>query len=122
MNKNIKLVGTWLFILVILISVIIILVKDFKLKTNHRYTIGIIYDFEGQRGGPVVKYTYMVYNTKYEKSNTVIKLIKNSINKRYFVMYDPDNPNNSKICLDKPVQDTTIKAPADGWEKLPYSP
>lgn len=122
MKKQLNNIGIVLFIATILFIGIIALRNTLVLNKNHKYTIGTVYNFEAEKGGYKVNYYYWVNTEKIHATSIVNEKHFEIIGKHFYVLFYPPNPKNSQILLDKPVQDTIIKAPANGWEKIPYSP
>lgn len=81
---------------------------------NHGITKGyfISYDKIGGTGNPYITYSYIVNNVEYR--NQVPGLTKyeycyknNCTDKIFWVLYSPENPENSLIDLTKEIQDIT---------------
>ena len=94
-------------------------INNDTLEENHKYSICTVSRFEGIKGGFSVGYSFNVLNSEYTVGEIVQVGNKGIIGKRYFVMFYPPNPQNSKILIDKPVPDSIKEAPPEGWDKIP---
>jgi len=119
-NKTLKTVGIFLLFLLIAIVIVKYYIDKNSLKKEYRVTIGNIYDYEPlTRSGYDLYFNYSVYGKQYESDYIVYNNPKNYVNRRFFVVFSPSNPKNSKILLDRPVSDELKQAPLEGWENLP---
>src|SRR5690625_1450322 len=110
-----------------------------------RYTIATIYDYENPvKNAGAFKYKFN-FNQKLFSSSFLLanrisfknkehtnhykiepKLMRLStkelqiyVGKRYYVKFIVNYPKNSELLLDKPVSDSILKAPDEGWLQLP---
>ena len=123
-GKIIKTIGIALLFLVLLVSLLNSYLDDYKLKKEHKYTIGVVKKISvNARLGENIYFTTFVKGDKYEINEIIYIDIygyntTNIINKRFLVKYQPSNPENCKIMLDYRVRDG-VKAPLDGWDSIP---
>ncbi len=88
------------------------------LDKNHRYTVGRVYNhIYLVRGGDAIYYNFQYMNKDYSSSSTGDKL-KETVGRSYIIKFNPENPENCEILLDKEVS-KGISPPSEGWEKLP---
>lgn len=119
-NKTLKTIGISLTLLFLLFVVLTGYIDKKKLEKEHRITIGIIYDYVVRQGGRGLYYSYYVNGKKYKRSCTVYYNLKYLINKRFFVMFYPPNPKNSKLLLlHGTVPEQIQQAPPEGWKGIP---
>ncbi len=124
-NKiNYQKVGLIIFIIAICVYSIFAIIDFFndnkKLNNNHKYTIGYVTNIEnyGKSGGRVVYFDMSIKNQKIQGKTNITKIDTSILNRRFFVMFYPLQPTNCKILLNCPAADT-LKAPKEGWEKMP---
>lgn len=90
-----------------------------SLSNETRYTIGhtskIVYLYSSGRG---VRYSYIVNGVTYE--NTVTYSYDSKVPGRYLVRFSVENPEISEIYQDRPVPESIIEAPSNGWKKRPW--
>lgn len=124
-NKKIfKILGICLIVAMPITVAIISLHQDKLLQNNHRYTYGIPYKYNIIPDGNELEYYYFVKGEKYKQSQSDYPCDKpkQSLQKRFYIMFNPDNPKNSKLLLDFPVPDSITEAPPEGWDKIPNIP
>jgi hypothetical protein len=96
--------------------------KDKSLKSEHRYTIGTSLDTHKgiKLPMPSVEFEYYINKKRYIKRQgfnpEVEKVV---IGRKYLVMYFPSDPDNSRILLKVPLNDS-IQAPNEGWSEAPF--
>ncbi len=88
------------------------------LDKNHRYTVGRVYNhIYLVRGGHKIYYNFQYMNKDYSSSSTGDKL-KETVGRSYIIKFNPEDPENCEILLDKEVSQEMIP-PSEGWQKLP---
>ncbi|NQX81342.1 MAG: hypothetical protein HRT66_05030 [Flavobacteriaceae bacterium] len=98
-------------------------------KNEKRISIATISDLV-LRGKTVddFKHTYTINNNVYKGYHALLGRELQSlsyerrlrfIGKRYFVVYVVKDPSYGKILMNKPVLDSMLVAPANGWAKIP---
>ncbi len=92
--------------------------KKKELRLKHKYTIGYVFDNTYlARGGENAYYKYYYMGKTYEGVYFGSRL-KKHLSKSYIVKFNPDDPKNSEILLDKEIKGG-LKAPNEGWDRLP---
>lgn len=112
-----------LFLTMLFGYIIYIAVKSYNDKKERnlksKYTIGIVIKISPlSKSGYNLKHIYKINHILY-KSSRIIDEKENYLNKRFYVKFESDNPNNCEILLDKPVHDSIKEAPPEGWDKIP---
>ena len=124
-GKIIKTIGIVLLFLVLIVTLLNLYLDDYKLKKEHKYTIGVVKNISvNARLGENVYFTTFIKDVKHEIDEIIyIDMYgytpNNIINKRFLVKYQPSNPKNCKIMLDYRVGDR-VKAPPNGWDSIPF--
>lgn len=125
-SRKFKIIGTTALIAVLLTIAFIFIQDKKELRDNHKFTVGtpIRYDVNSNTGNDMV-YVYTIDNVRYSQSFPCSDFhggCRTLINKHFYVMFNPDNPQNSELLLDFPVPDSITKAPTEGWNKIPNIP
>jgi hypothetical protein len=107
-HQMILLVSLAILLLVVPIS------KALKLNRNHRWTIATT---SGWGYGRYINYYFFVDGKKYEKSNKTLSLIPSG--GRYWVQFEPNNPDLNSIRTSEIVPDCISEVPSNGWEEKP---
>lgn len=119
-NKAVKTIGISLLFFIIGLVVVKYYINKAELEKGHRITIGTVYDFViGSRSGYILDYNFSVNGKDYKCDDVVYSNPESLVNKRFFVVFSPSNPKNSKILLDKPVSNELKQAPLEGWTEIP---
>ncbi len=120
-SKSLNIIGKLLLIFLLLFFLLKSYIETNKLEQEHRITIGNVYDYYiPGRGGYDLYYNYYVNSKKYESIRTIYENPKKFANKRFFVMFYPPNPKNSKLLLlHGTVPEQIQQAPPEGWEGIP---
>ena len=125
-NKKLwQVIGLFMIFAIPILIAIYSLHQDRLLKNNHKFTIGVPYQYKIYADAPPeFEYFYFYNEIKYiqYESDFEIKKPKLALHKRFYVMFNPDNPKNSKLLLDFPVPDSIREAPPEGWDKIPNIP
>ena len=118
MRKEIKLtIGLLIFFLIF--HFVFVVLPERKLNKYHRFTIASIYKIESQsEGSKEAQIIYSYKNQNYFGSFPLNSGKNYEINDRIFIKFQPENPNNAKVILEKKVP-TSLKVNHYGWEKLP---
>jgi|SRR5690606_16654909 len=125
--KKIKLSQTqqyFLGILMVAILGLILLVyqkKEFSnLLKNSRYTTGEITEYKKylRRQDHYIFY-FTLENQKYKREIAINKSSNLFIGKRYFVIFEEGNPENSMLIPFLFVPDSITEAPPEGWKEPP---
>lgn len=122
MTKNkLKKIGIVLLFLFIASCVAKYYIDKIALENDHRYCIGYIYRWEAMSNqGASLYYEFYFDGKKYDSDQTTYDKVRNFMNKRFFVEFSPKNPKNNRILLDKPIIDTLLIQPLEGWASIPY--
>ncbi len=120
-NKGLKIIGISLMLLFLMLIVLKYYIDKNKLEKEYRVTISTVCGYKTLKGGGRTLYYYYIVNgQKYTRSHTIYYSPKNLINKRFFVMFYPPNPKNSKLLLlHGTVPEQIQQAPPEGWEGIP---
>jgi len=86
---------------------------------NSRYSIGEIEKINYYKGQDYFHYHFSVNNDNHEAG--IGKTVSNNlfIGKRYFVIFEQDNPENSMLIPFLFVPDSITEAPSEGWKEPP---
>jgi len=96
------------------------LIEDYQLEKKFKYTLGIIYNFQSKsRAGYMFEHEYYVNGKKYKSRQNIYESRRDLVGKRFYVKFNPNNPDNCLMLLEYPVQDCIKDAPPEGWEKIP---
>ncbi|WP_321514927.1 hypothetical protein [Marinifilum fragile] len=108
------------FILLIAIATIAINseIKRRNLKNNSSYTIGTTIKKSYSRWSTYIDYKYFA-NGKAFVSSHMIKNDNIKKNQMYYVIFQSDKPQNSRLLTDKPVIGHVDSIPVGGWNELP---
>ncbi|MCT4614862.1 MAG: hypothetical protein N4A49_08315, partial [Marinifilaceae bacterium] len=91
-----------------------------QLEKNHRFTIGRIIKIEPVSGAGInALFIYYVKGKKYSGSYSVPDRIRKRVGRRFYVMFNPDNPDSCKLLFNKPVPQRIKEAPPEGWVEIP---
>ena len=123
-KKNLNRVGLIIFFGFIVFGLIVSINRSYKLRINHKYTIGFLYKTGGGARSDIDLYfKYNVNNKSFDVKRTPVSgkfwPDKIKIGKRYYVIYEVNNPENSELLTDYSVADSIKEAPVNGWDKLP---
>ena len=119
-DRKKKILKISFLVLIIIFFIIKALIEDNQLEKNHRFTIGSIFSFEKKgRNGYMFENEYYVGGEKYKSIQNIYENRRDLVGKRFYVKFNPDNPDNCLMLLDYPVPDCIKEAPAEGWEKIP---
>ncbi|OFX24416.1 MAG: hypothetical protein A2041_01165 [Bacteroidetes bacterium GWA2_31_9b] len=120
MNKNLNRFGKILLLLLCLYFFIKAIYLNNILNIKGKYSYGKIIEAKQAKLQYTVYYRFKVGRIEYVNCDLIDKFNKKSIGKWFYVKFDPNNPdNNSTIFIDKPVSDTTLEVPKNGWEYIP---
>jgi|SRR5699024_10313940 len=128
--------GIIVFILPVLIVIIYgifkVVSRNKKWDDNNlekRYSTANIVDYKnhGKTGPPTFEYKFQFNNENYNSVYLIVskersmpsKELKKYIGKRFYVKFIVDYPQYSELLLDKPVPDSIVEAPDEGWFQLP---
>lgn len=103
---------------VVLIGIFVFIgLKRYQLQVGGRYTIGVTTG----RDGKFVKYKFQVSGIEYESKGAVLKYSPIERGGRYLVKFLPsDDISMSEILWEEPVPESLLKAPEEGWTKIPW--
>ena len=123
-NKIFQIAGICLVIALPIAIAVISWHKTDELKNKHGFTIGIPFKHNIMPDGNELEYYYFVKGEKYiqTQSDFPCEKPKHALHKSFYVMFNPDNPKNSKLLLDYPVSDSITEAPPEGWDIIPGIP
>ena len=96
--------------------------KKAQLLIEHRYTIGLTQGASiNHRSSKIgLNYVFRVSGMPYSGFVSLSSVSKIKTNGgEYIIMYDPRNPNNSRILLDKPVVFHPAVLDDTGWVAIP---
>ncbi|MBX2897717.1 MAG: hypothetical protein KF763_19910 [Cyclobacteriaceae bacterium] len=107
---------TWVLILfVIAFFLFWIFEREWKLESNHRYTVAVT---TGYGSGGVVNFEFMVDGILYRRSDRGLSL--KSRGAKYFVKYyTPDPSVLAKIVSSDEVPNCIGEPPPNGWADIP---
>jgi len=97
-------------------------------RGDEKYTIGIITDYiTGSKTPNSFEYIFPYNGEKIKSREPILSSInllsiedkQNFIGRRYYVRFLKEKPKYSELFLDKPVPDSIVKAPDEGWSQLP---
>ncbi len=111
-------------IISLFVFIALVVVKYYKdradLDKDYRYCIGRVYGYNAlSNQGTSLYFRFNVNGINYDSDQITYGKVLECINKRFFVEFSPINPKNNKLLLDKPVKDTRIVQPPEGWKFLP---
>ena len=93
---------------------IFIIIKEYKLAQDHRFTICTTTD---DHGGGIVEFQFTVNDKKFNGRDRGWLL--KSKGGRYFVKYYVEDPSNCKVVSNIEVPECVGDAPVNGWDRLP---
>jgi len=109
-----------IIVFVILFFIIKGLIEDYQLKKNNKYSIGVIINFSSTtESSYMFEFYYYINNNKYKAVQNTYEKRDDLVGKRFYVKFNPNNPDNCLMILDYPVPDCIKDAPQDGWKKIP---
>jgi hypothetical protein len=113
-------IGFIIFLLAILAIGTNSVIKRRNLKDNSKYTVGITTRVTYNRfGDPSIYYRYSV-----DREEFVVSHILNNEDvkkgQQYYVVFQLDNPKNSRLLTDKPVVGEIDTIPLNGWDEIPH--
>lgn len=128
MRKRIKSYDI-IFILVIIICCLFIYYPNRKRNSNlnkdSKYTIATVIDIKAvSDGDPVAYVSYAVNGLNYQgEVSSCCRSIGGLCEKGdwIFMLFYPDNPNDSKRVGDFYLPDSLIKVPSNGWDSIPVN-
>jgi len=94
-------------------------IKRRNLNENSRYTIGITTKVTHNRfGDSFIYFKYFVDSEVFVWSHI---LDNENVKKeqQYYVIFQSDNPQNSRLLTNKPVSSKVDSIPMNGWDELP---
>lgn len=107
-------------ITIIILGIVKITSDKKKLDEESRITIGVIFKYDYYRFRYWYYYSYSVSGVSYIHSIRSEEFKPSEVmNKRFYVSFYPDNPQNSEILINKPVPDTMNTVPLEGWLSIP---
>lgn len=112
-------------VIVIIVSFIAIRkqkAKNSELEIRHRYTIGVTKgsSFNHRSSTYGLNYSFLANGRKYVGFISVSSLSGIKTNEgKYIVIFDPGNPQNNKLLLDKPVIFHPAVIEDSGWIIIP---
>jgi hypothetical protein len=119
-KQTIKRYGITALFLFIGVVVLKYYIDKEKLGTDHRFTIGVVYSYRSlSTHGYTLYYKFESQGKTYESDNIVYSKPISFLNKRFYVKFSPKDPKNCELLIDKPVQDTLLIRPQEGWESIP---
>ncbi len=96
------------------------LIEDYQLEKKFKYSIGVIISFKSTTESSFMfDFNYLVKNKRFKAMQNIYEKRYDLVHTRFYVKFNPDNPDNCLLLLDYPVPDCIIEAPAEGWEKIP---
>ena len=98
MGKKLLIICFGLFMLLTIVKII---VDNKNLDENFKYTKARIIQIKPVKGGKAIIYEFCVNGKTYQGSKISYSVDENIIGKFYDVKYDPDNPTNGNLELDK---------------------
>lgn len=94
--------------------------KFSKLMISSEYTIGTIFDFKkNPRRDDQFLYSFKINNIEYKREIAFNKSNNLFVGKRYFVVFEEGNPENSMLIPFLFVPDSITKSPVEGWREPP---
>ncbi len=99
-------------------------IRDKKLESKHKYTIGFLKKFVWPaEGGEMADVYFFVNHSTYRPSFTLNQGDKQKyrIEHRFFIKFNPDDPDICDILFDKIVPDTMTHFKIAGWDSLPVT-
>ncbi len=104
----------------LIIPITLILIDRKNLEKNGIYVIGLITDIEdGLKRSYFLNYKFEYIDSVYLSTDQIYKNRKDLVGKRFIVRFLPDAPKTSEILYDKQIFCDTLKAPTNGWKKIP---
>lgn len=88
------------FVVIVVIALMYVNLKESKLEENGQRTIGRVESIFWAKGGMSCSYSYTVNNQDYE-SKSFIYENEVKVGDFYYVEYDKNSPNNSKILFEQ---------------------
>jgi hypothetical protein len=114
---------TWRFLLALILPgfILYIIWKNYQIKHNARYTIGVTQRrVLTAKSGFEIDYIFYVNGHQHEGSGYDVK--KYNIQypgSRYIVKYSYRFPSQSEILWNLPIPDSIKNVPPDGWIEIP---
>ena len=99
-------------------------IRDKKLESKHKYTIGFLKKFVWPaEGGEMADVYFFVNHSTYRPSFTLNQGDKQKykIEQRFFIKFNPDDPDICEILFDKVVPDTMTHFKIAGWDSIPIN-
>lgn len=116
-NKKNVIIGA-LFIICVLIFAMIESHSVNQLMQKGNFTIGKYTEWKvGGRGGILHYYIFKVNDKLYEAGQQTGNDAETG--HLYFVIFNPADPNESRLLMNIPVPDSIRKVPKNGWSHLP---
>lgn len=91
------------FILFIILSIAKIIYDESSLNRNFKYTTGLVLQIKPVKGGKAIIFEYSVNNQLYRGSKIIYDLDRSLVGKKFKVKYNPNNPNNCNLLLERPL-------------------
>lgn len=124
-NKYFKISGVAAILLLLFAVIFLSFWNKNNLHSNHKFTVGKTFKISySSYGGDDLFFYYNVGGKRFESTMLSDGYYpeKKHLHKRFYVMYDPDDPQNSELQIAFPVPDSIIEAPPEGWDKIPNIP
>ena len=95
--------------------------RSYQINHDIRYTIATtIRRISTPRNNSEIEYKFSVSGKQFTSIGADIKKYDIQYpNKRYYIKFPYKSPGTNEIQWDRPVPDSIIVAPADGWKELP---
>lgn len=121
MRKNrLNRIGIFFLFFFIVLVVVKWYIDKKELEKSHHYCIGFVYKWRALSTQGATLYFYFYLNgKKYESDDVTYDRVRKFLNKQFYVEFSPKNPKNNQILLDRPITDTLLVQPPEGWEFLP---
>ncbi len=109
---------------IIIIGILIILSvigfgNTWYIQSNGIYSIAVVRNIKGTRGG-VSADSYYIYNgMKYQTHGVSGILQYSDEGKRFYIQFLASNPKRCKLHTDQPVPDCIGDPPPEGWKEIP---
>ena len=120
-KKKLNLYGKIAFFTIVIMIVVYTEVQDAILKSEHQYTIGKVTKIEpnARSWSWRIYVKYYVGSEEYEPFATIYEKDTSLTGKRIYVKFQPDNPGNCHLLLEKHVPQNIKEVPSGGWDKIP---
>ncbi len=114
-----KYYSTIIIITIIVIVSIVGFGKGCYIQKKGIYTVAIVKDIEGTRGGVLCNFYYSYKGVAYEGRGISASIRKKDEGKRFYIQFLQGNPSVKSLLENCPVPDCIGDPPPEGWKEIP---